>query len=731
MASATTPTLKVKSDCVVLDGKELEMEKWSMPYQDAATRLQRPELKIVSLQKACSFGDELASDVSWGRAVEQPELGTVKGIVRCSAMTRRQVQCRQMVHLPSMGEYCRFHVNTKDHQKAKGGHATSVADSINELLDSSDKDRRAAILNTLAPSSAASAAAAAAASAAAVGPAHGDTSQQAHKQKENIQQQQQKENIPQQHLHAKQQTMSSMLGLLLLPIAVIAILSSADIAGLLTVATPYGAAPATELLQRSILLHQTSRSTPPPVNGNDSLTSSSKVTSTPTGSSARNSSNSSGNKSSNSSSRKNSNGNSSSTSSTTSSNGSCTQSSNSTISPVMCSNSSSSSPADRDKQAAEAFSSSRDMALAIQLSLTKRMRFDSTPHLAQQAKDLHTRLFLHPNAEIALLAFKNYRYLHHIATVTPRGVQKPPQHQQQHRAAAVAGQAAAGAAAAEPKARGASLATDKAGSPVAVPPAEAAAAAEAGSDQRQVPQPPPLDSAADVRRALRELKKPKLVSSTLSALKQTQKAGEALQRSEERQQKRLAKEQQQNLKAAKMQRAAASTPTGSAAAAGPAATEAEKREILEKMLQLKSSVADIVDEASHSHWKTASAIWSCERYTDRLNAACVARNHQQQPRKATKRFVQCGGCGHKPIPTLNNQLPDGCPKCRVASQHLSFRVISLYAPKAAKLLDQEKLSIDGTEVVSSKQQQQQLRQPSEEGAGEEGFFEHPDLPNTS
>lgn len=279
------------------------------------------------------------------------------------------------------------------------------------------------------------------------------------------------------------------------------------------------------------------------------------------------------------------------------------------------------------------------MALAIQLSLTKRMRFDSTPHLAQQAKDLHTRLFLHPNAvrpsfclalhwcrhsaasltllvlllqlvhllllclqEIALLAFKNYRYLHHIATVTPRGVQKPPQHQQQHRAAAVAGQAAAGAAAAEPKARGASLATDKAGSPVAVPPAEAAAAAEAGSDQRQVPQPPPLDSAADVRRALRELKKPKLVSSTLSALKQTQKAGEALQRSEERQQKRLAKEQQQNLKAAKMQRAAASTPTGSAAAAGPAATEAEKREILEKMLQLKSSVADIVDEASHSHW---------------------------------------------------------------------------------------------------------------------------------
>lgn len=30
----------------------------------------------------------------------------------------------------------------------------------------------------------------------------------------------------------------------------------------------------------------------------------------------------------------------------------------------------------------------------------------------------------------------------------------------------------------------------------------------------------------------------------------------------------------------------------------------------------------------------------------------------------------------------------------MASQHLSFRVISLYAPKAAKLLDQEKLSIE-------------------------------------
>ena len=42
-------------------------------------------------------------------------------------------------------------------------------------------------------------------------------------------------------------------------------------------------------------------------------------------------------------------------------------------------------------------------------------------------------------------------------------------------------------------------------------------------------------------------------------------------------------------------------------------------------------------------------------------------------------------------------------RCRVASQHLSFRVISLYAPKAEKLLDQEQLSIEWVEQQSAPQ----------------------------
>lgn len=272
-----------------------------------------------------------------------------------------------------------------------------------------------------------------------------------------------------------------------------------------------------------------------------------------------------------------------------------------------------------------------------------------------------------------------------------------------------------------------------------------------GGSQQQLPSPP-LESAADVRRALRGMQqKQKLVNSTLNTLKKTQKTNMFLQMQAEKQNKRLQADQQHRECGAKVQRLATA-----AAAVNPAATEEEKKQILGKMLQLKSSVADIVDqedgqrhlerlrslEASDANHEfkqsikemkvTAFFCMQCNKFTDRLNAACTASGHHQHPRQATKRFVQCGGCGHKPIPTLNNQLPDGCPRCRVASKDLNFLPLSIYASKPERLLEQEKLSIDGTDVDPFKPRQphqKQQRRDDEEAV--DGILDHGDLPTIS
>ena len=223
--------------------------------------------------------------------------------------------------------------------------------------------------------------------------------------------------------------------------------------------------------------------------------------------------------------------------------------------------------------------------------------------------------------ELALLAFKNYRYLHQVATNTPRRQkqQRQQQQQQQQRPSQAATESKDPAAAATSRPRGfgtagkptaaaAAAATGATAAAVRVTAAAVAAAAAGGAaaDQPQQPPAPPLESASDVRRALQGLRqKQKLVNTTLSNLKHTQKANAVLQVAAERQQKRLLKEQQENERMAKLQRIAAAS-----VAAKPAATEAEKKEILEKMLQLKSSVADIVDQASlppSTHTATAAA----------------------------------------------------------------------------------------------------------------------------
>ncbi|CDJ67957.1 hypothetical protein, conserved [Eimeria necatrix] len=76
----TTEVLKIKSDCVILDGKQLDIEKWDFPYQDAALRLQRPDLKILSLQKACSCMTAAAFAAAKGAAAHAAVVGVVTSV---------------------------------------------------------------------------------------------------------------------------------------------------------------------------------------------------------------------------------------------------------------------------------------------------------------------------------------------------------------------------------------------------------------------------------------------------------------------------------------------------------------------------------------------------------------------------------------------------------------------------------------------------------------------------
>ncbi|OEH74280.1 hypothetical protein cyc_03694 [Cyclospora cayetanensis] len=787
----TADPLKVKCDCVFLDGKQLDIEKWALPFEEVACRFERPDLKVISLQKTCncvsldrsetferlnfqcptvlmpncemkwwwvlwdvketnlflSFrGEELWSCLRSGATslgLEVPTVPSLQAFLSralrlddwhwwCWAHRKKGVKRGDLVALlnpsllpksngadsraatvededqillvltltsPSMGEYCRFHVNVKN-QRSTGLRASLVEESIDELLCGSNKEKRAEILRKIAPSAGAHADAAADPrsadlAATSLAPLQVDTAQQK---------------------QIKQQAMN-------------------------------------KLLQQNLLLQQSSSKSAPPANSCDDQGSAEKpskiaaAATKPVRSTI-----------------------------TSTARGEPPESSKPSWNIANLGNA-----ADRERQAVEAFvkklqeivalpaSSNRDMALAIQLSLAKRMRFDCVPRLAETAKELHTQLFLHPNSvshisrvsadnagfkrlrfltcirdrlnrvplfhslllqqDLALLAFKNYRYIHCIATITPRPQRVHEQTQVQS------------------STKVKTAAVDS----VAVASRRHSGTAAANEQCQQLPPPPPLESATDVRRALRSLQqKQKLVSSTVSTLKQTKKAGDVLQNVVAAQQKRLLKEQQRSERASKALRTAATVPPP-AAAGKPALTEEEKKRLLEKILQLKSSVADIEDGQRHlerlrsleaadiSHEfkqsikeTTVNAFFclQCKKYTDRLNTACVARNHQQQPRRATKRFVQCENCGHKPIPTLNNQLPDGCPKCRVASKDISFRLIPLYTAKPEKLLEQEKLTIDGTDVGPYKKQQERPPQCRDENSAE-GFFDHHDLPDTS
>ena len=233
---------------------------------------------------------------------------------------------------PSMGEYCRFHANTKDQQKKpKGGNAAFIAESIDALLSGDNKERRTAILNKLAPSSVASFAVGCSASAAAPAAPAADS---------NHQQQQQKENTPTQpyqqqqpHQQAKQQTMSSKS----YPEhpststcrCLLSYRPTNPLTPVVTTTTTTAAAAAAELLQRNLLLQQACSKSPTQASSSDAPTSNHKTSTATPASSLRN---------------RSSNASSSSSSSSSSSVGACPPNSGNT-----------SGPAERERQAVEGF----------------------------------------------------------------------------------------------------------------------------------------------------------------------------------------------------------------------------------------------------------------------------------------------------------------------------------------------------------------------------------------
>ncbi|PFH33334.1 hypothetical protein BESB_085330 [Besnoitia besnoiti] len=85
----------------------------------------------------------------------------------------------------------------------------------------------------------------------------------------------------------------------------------------------------------------------------------------------------------------------------------------------------------------------------------------------------------------------------------------------------------------------------------------------------------------------------------------------------------------------------------------------------------------------------------CNEYCDKMNPVCRQAGHKIERRKAPKRFFRCPECMYSPIIAIGHTLPDGCPKCRVALANLLLPAVSAYKPKALKPLDHEKLTITG------------------------------------
>nr|CEL66856.1 TPA: hypothetical protein BN1204_026640 [Neospora caninum Liverpool] len=145
----------------------------------------------------------------------------------------------------------------------------------------------------------------------------------------------------------------------------------------------------------------------------------------------------------------------------------------------------------------------------------------------------------------------------------------------------------------------------------------------------------------------------------------------------------------------------------------------EQREMLQEIMRVRSTIQEHVDKADFEEEQhmlkllekqdareefkqsikeiqiEAFFCHQCNEYCDKINPVCSKAGHNIEKKKAMKRFFRCPECTYSPIVAIGHTLPDGCPKCRVALKNLLLPAVSAYKPKAIKPLQNETLTITG------------------------------------
>ncbi|KEP66295.1 UNVERIFIED_CONTAM: hypothetical protein HHA_260410 [Hammondia hammondi] len=191
------------------------------------------------------------------------------------------------------------------------------------------------------------------------------------------------------------------------------------------------------------------------------------------------------------------------------------------------------------------------------------------------------------------------------------------------------------------------------------------------------------------------------------------------QKEEKKRQREIARERTESEK--RMRQKHRDESRMSAAARGVCAAESrdEQREMLQEIMRVRSTIQEHVDKADFEEEQQmlkllekqdareefkqsireiqieAFFCHQCNEYCDKLHPVCSKAGHTIEKKKALKRFFRCPECMYSPIIAIGHTLPDGCPRCRVALKNLLLPAVSAYKPKAIKPLQNEILTITG------------------------------------
>nr|PIM05282.1 Mcm10 replication factor [Toxoplasma gondii COUG] len=191
------------------------------------------------------------------------------------------------------------------------------------------------------------------------------------------------------------------------------------------------------------------------------------------------------------------------------------------------------------------------------------------------------------------------------------------------------------------------------------------------------------------------------------------------QKEEKKRQREIARERTESEKRMRQkQRDESRTPAAARGVCTPESRD-EQREMLQEIMRVKSTIQEHVDKADFEEEQQmlkllekqdareefkqsireiqieAFFCHQCNEYCDKLNPVCSKAGHTIEKKKAIKRFFRCPECMYSPIIAIGHTLPDGCPRCRVALKNLLLPAVSAYKPKAIKPLQNEILTITG------------------------------------